>query len=47
VSIWKWVQQKHAHIADGFSRTSKDDVKKIFVDETLIQQINGQDYYWL
>jgi transposase-like protein len=43
-SIWKWVQKYHAHIADGF-RTSKNDVKKIFVDETLIQ-INGQDY-WL
>jgi transposase-like protein len=44
VSIWKWVQKYAADCADRF-RTDKHLVKRIFVDETLLQ-IEGQNY-WL
>ncbi len=37
--------QKHADVVDRF-RINKNQVKMIFVDETLIQ-IDGKDYYWL
>src|SRR5579884_4133536 len=43
VSIWKWIQ-KYSNCADRFS-LERQKVKKIFVDETLLQ-INGKDY-WL
>lgn len=43
VSIWKWVQ-KYSIVADRFV-IGKRQVKKIFVDETLLK-INGQGY-WL
>jgi len=44
VSIWKWVQ-KYSGLVDRISLRNKPTVKKIFVDETLLQ-IDGQDY-WL
>ena len=44
MSIWKWVQ-KYSCIADRLSVVNKRAVKKIFVDETLLQ-IDGQNY-WL
>ena len=37
--------QKHADVVDRF-KVNKNQVKMIFVDETLIQ-IDGKDYYWL
>lgn len=37
--------QKHADVLDRF-KVNKNQVKMIFVDETLIQ-IDGKDYYWL
>ena len=40
----KWMQKKHAEVIDPF-RINKNQVKMIFVDETLIQ-IDGKDY-WL
>ena len=43
--MYQFGREKYAHIADGF-RANKNNVKEIFVDETLIQ-INGQDYCWL
>ena len=43
VSIWKWVQ-RFAPVADRFS-VDRRDVKRIFVDETLIT-IRGREY-WL
>jgi putative transposase len=43
VAIWKWVQ-RYASCADRF-RTDRRAVRRIFVDETLLQ-IAGQDY-WL
>jgi transposase-like protein len=45
VSIWKWVQ-KYSGLVDRISLRNKPTVKKIFVDETLLLQIDGQDY-WL
>jgi putative transposase len=47
VSIWKWVQKYSAIAADGL-RMDKHRVKEILfvVDETLLLQIDGQDY-WL
>jgi len=42
VSIWKWMQ-KHADVVDRFW-VNKNQVKMIFVDETLIQ-IDGKDYW--
>jgi transposase-like protein len=43
VSVWKWVQ-KYSSFADRLSSVvNKAAVKKIFVDETLIQ-IDGQKY---
>jgi putative transposase len=44
VAIWKWVQ-KYSGIADRLLSVNKLAVKKIFVDETLLQ-IDGQNY-WL
>ncbi len=44
VSIWKWIQ-KYSGLVDRLSVRNKPAVKKIFVDETLLQ-IDGQDY-WL
>jgi putative transposase len=44
VSIWKWVQ-KYSSVADRFVGTNRHLVKRIFVDETLLQ-IDGQNY-WL
>ena len=44
MSIWKWVQ-KYSSLADRSSVINKRAVKKIFVDETLLQ-IDGQNY-WL
>jgi putative transposase len=44
VAIWKWVQ-KYSGIADRLLSVNKPAVKKIFVDETLLQ-IDGQNY-WL
>jgi putative transposase len=43
VAIWKWVQ-KYSELADGF-RIDRRQVRKIFVDETLLK-IDGQEY-WL
>ena len=43
VPIWKWVQ-KYSILADRFV-IGKRQVKRIFVDETLLK-INGQ-HYWL
>jgi putative transposase len=43
VAIWKWVQ-KYSDYADRFV-VEKCKVKKVFVDETLIQ-IDGHDF-WL
>jgi transposase-like protein len=37
--------QKHADVVDRF-RVNKNQVKMIFVDETLIQ-IDGKKDYWL
>jgi transposase-like protein len=45
VSIWKWVQNYADCAADRF-RTDKQRVKEIFVDETLFQIDEGQNY-WL
>ena len=45
MSIWKWWMQKHADVVDRF-RVNRNQVKVIFVDETLLIQINGKDY-WL
>jgi putative transposase len=44
VAIWKWVQ-KYSGISDRLLNVNKLAVKKIFVDETLLQ-IDGQNY-WL
>jgi hypothetical protein len=44
VSLWKWVQ-KYSSLADRLSVVNKRAVRKIFVDETLLQ-IDGQNY-WL
>jgi putative transposase len=44
VSIWKWVQ-KYANYTDRFG-TDRRRVKEIFVDETLLLQVDGQKY-WL
>ena len=44
VSIWKWVQ-KYSGCADRLLSVNKRAVRKIFVDETLLQ-IDGQNY-WL
>lgn len=44
VSLWKWVQKYSERAADRF-RIARRQVKKIFVDETLIK-IDGQAY-WL
>jgi putative transposase len=44
VAIRKWVQ-KYSGIAEGLLSVNKPAVKKIFVDETLLQ-IDGQNY-WL
>ena len=41
---WKWVQ-KYSGLADRLNAVNRRAVKKIFVDETLLQ-IDGQDY-WL
>jgi putative transposase len=43
VSIWKWVQ-KYSDLAGKF-RVERRQVKRIFVDETLLK-IDGQEY-WL
>jgi len=45
ISIWKWVQ-KNANVVDCCFRIYKHWVKEIFVDETLIQIDDGNDY-WL
>ena len=36
----------HADVVDRFRVNNKNQVKMIFVDETLIQ-IEGKDYWWL
>jgi transposase-like protein len=36
----------HADVVDRFRVNNKNQVKMIFVDETLIQ-IDGKDYWWL
>jgi transposase-like protein len=36
----------HSDVVDRFRVNNKNQVKMIFVDETLIQ-IDGKDYWWL
>jgi putative transposase len=45
VAIWKWVQ-KYSGIADRLLSVNKLAVKKIFVDDETLLQIDGQNY-WL
>jgi transposase-like protein len=46
VAIWKWVQ-KYSILADRFRIHRIRVVKQIFVDETTLLRIDGQNYYWL
>jgi putative transposase len=45
IAIWKWVQKYADCAADRFKTNNKRLVKKIFVDETMLQ-VDGQNY-WL
>jgi transposase-like protein len=45
VSIWKWVQ-KYASLTDRFVIRCRR-IKEVFVDETLLKKVNGENYCWL
>jgi hypothetical protein len=45
-SFWNWVQKYYSNLADRFRTDRNDDVKAIFIEETLLRKIDGHKY-WL